>query len=738
MKPILIYLLLIFSSLLGYPQSKGDSLKKLLVTSSPKEKSIILNQLSDDQLFNSPRQSLKFASDALIEAKKCNDLEQVARAYLNIGTALRYLGENQAALDSLYKTISFINNLKDSKLVAKILNVIGVVHYQLGHDSMSMDAYNKSLKIRNEINDLEGVADILNNVGNLYNGLGNFDKALDYYFKCLKYDQMLNNKKGLSATYNNIGMVHFNLKEYSKSIIYYQKAESLAVSQNEVTKIASIYNNIGATYLALRKYDEAIKYTKQSNAYYQKTNQILQTQRNYTNLGLIFEYKGNLDSSIYNQTIALSLANKLSNPSLIAGAHINLSHLYQKKHNLNLALAELDMAKKSIATSDKLDVMSKLYLAYANVYSSMEKYHDAFDYLAQHISLRDSLYNLEKVQKVAQIEAQYETEKQAQRIQTLQMNQKFQNLKIQKTRATVRRLIAIVAIITILVSLIVWLYINNYRNSLKLAQKNDQINQQNTMLNEVNCELQQINHQLAESQEKLRIANHTKEQLFGIVAHDMKSPLDHLRTLVFLLRNPKESSEFYNLDANLLKLDTSLKSVNELLNNLLNWAQVQQDQIYYQESSFNLADIFEENLKLFEHLITEKRLCIIKKYNQTLVVNSDRNMIDFILRNLISNAIKFSLEKGNIYLSGILVVDGFSIAVTDEGTGMEASLVEKLFTQNQIRRRGTHNEKGAGLALQICQKFAEQLGGKMEIVTAEGKGSTFTLKVERQIYSINN
>jgi signal transduction histidine kinase len=732
MRPILLLLSLSLIATTGFAESRKDSLESRLTTSSVKERALILNLLSDESIFSSPRESFKYASQALVEAKKQKDLEQMATAYLNIGISLRYLGENQAALDSLYKTIGFINDLKNRKLVARILNVIGVVHYQLGHDSMSIDAYNKSLRIRKDINDMEGIADILNNIGNLYNGMGNYDKALSYFFKCLKYDEALKNTKGLSSTYNNIGMVYYNLKDYTKAITFYRKAESIAISLKEPAKIASILNNLGATYLALEKYDEAIRYTRLSNQYYKETDQVLQTQRNNTNLGLIYEYKDQLDSSLYYNKIALTLANKLATPALIAGAHINLSRTYQKKGQLTKALNELQVASNYLNHSENLNIESKLLLGFANIYSSMGHYHKAFDYLAQHLSLRDSVYNLEKAQKVAQVEAQFETEKQAQRIVTLQMDQKLQELNIERSKATVRRLITIVGFITILVGLVVWLYIVKYRTSQKLEQKNKQINEQNEALNEVNLELQQINHQLALSQAKLSEANQTKDMLFGVIAHDMKSPLDHLRTLVYLLRNSKNSNDTAALDSNLVTLDNSLRSVNELLNNLLNWAQVQRDQIHYQESTFNLAEIFNDNIALFEHLINEKKIVVSKNYSSEVCVRSDRNMIDFIVRNLLSNAIKFSSEKGSIVIASEKTATGFSVEVSDHGSGMDSSMAEKLFTAEQIRRRGTHNEKGAGLALQICQEFARQLGGEIKVVTAEGAGAAFTLTVKNE------
>lgn len=716
---------------MAFAESKKDSLERKLTASPVKERAYILNQLADVSILVSTQDSFNYASRALAEAKRQNNKEQIATSYLNIAIALRYLGENQAALDSLYKTIHIINDLKNQKLVAQILNVIGIVHYQLGHDSMSIDAYNRSLKIRKSINDMEGIADILNNVGNLYNGLGNYDKALSYFFKCLKYDQSLKNTKGQSSTFNNIGMVYYNLKEYQKSIQYYEKAESLAVGLNEQSKIASILNNLGVTYLALEKYDEAIRYTRRSNKYYQETGQTLQSQRNYTNLGLIYEYKELLDSSLHYHLIALTLANRLSNPSLIAGSHINLSRIYQKRGMLTKALSELQAAHKFVANTENLNITSKLFLGFSNIYSSMGKYHEAFDYLTQHLSIRDSLYNLDKAQKVAQVEAQHETEKQSERILTLQMDKKIQELQLEKSSATVKRLITVVGFITILVSLIVWLYVVKYKTSRKLEQKNEQINEQNEALNEVNQELEQINHQLAQSQESLREANQTKDMLFGVIAHDMKSPLDHLRTLVYLLRNTKDSGDAATLDSNLTTLDTSLRSVNELLNTLLNWAQVQRDQIQYQESEFNLAEIFTDNIILFEHLVAEKKLTVVENFEKEVIVRSDRNMADFIFRNLLSNAIKFSLPSGEISIDGMQTERGFSFSVKDNGTGLDSSMVEKLFTAGQVRRRGTGNEKGAGLALQICQEFAKQMSGEIVVSSKENQGSTFTLQTNR-------
>ena len=155
MRNLLVILIVSFCVTSVYSENTKDSLLLRLNTVPDSEKPAILNKLSDEAIMTSPRESFNYAARALIIAKKQKDLEQEAESYLNLGIALRYLGENQAALDTLYKTIGFINNLKDKKLVAQLLNVIGIVHYQLGHDSLSMEAYNKSLKIRSDINDMQ-------------------------------------------------------------------------------------------------------------------------------------------------------------------------------------------------------------------------------------------------------------------------------------------------------------------------------------------------------------------------------------------------------------------------------------------------------------------------------------------------------------------------------------------------------------------------------------------------------
>lgn len=722
---LVILLISCFKAILA--QSGVESLLKQADSAQGIQKVVLFNQLSDSVSIYSPKKSLDYANKALIEAKKIGDLEQQAQAYLNIGIALRYLGHNQEALDTLYRTISFINDLKNRKLIAQILNAIGVVHYQLGHDSLSLESYNKSLSIRNELKDFEGIADILNNMGNLYNRLGNFDKALEFYFKCLKYDDLLNNDKGKSATYSNIGMVYHNIGDYSKSLDYYRKAYQLSEQRNDFHKMASILNNIGAAYLAMQNYDSAIWYTNLSNKYYIKLGENLQMQRNFTNLGLIYEYKFYYDSSLYYHRKALEMAKGLANPSLIVGAHINLSRIYFKQKNLQQALKELKAGEKVIGKTDNLYVTSRLMLGFANIYAEMGQYRNAYNYLANHLSFRDSIYNLEKAEKIAQVEAQFETEKKSQRISLLMRDQKIAKLKLEHSNNIILFLVLISITFLILSSIIIVLYIQKKRVAKLLEKQNTTINEQNEMLKQANEELNAVNSMLSDSQQSLYEANKTKDLLFGIIAHDIKSPLERLNILIHHIGQESNSFNNKELKGYIDELDFSTQSVNHLISNLITWAQYQQQRINYKEEQVDVKTLIVENLNLLEYQIKHKKLHV-KLDVDDIKINTDKFMLDFIIRNLIGNAVKYSFESGTISVSS--KQNGqFTISVSDNGVGMDKETIDRIKSGNVVRRKGTMNESGAGLALLICKGFSEMMNAEFIIESEKGKGSIFILKI---------
>lgn len=239
-------------------------------------------------------------------------------------------------------------------------------------------------------------------------------------------------------------------------------------------------------------------------------------------------------------------------------------------------------------------------------------------------------------------------------------------------------------------------------------------------------EILSINNELSE-------ANAAKDKLFSIIAHDLKNPMMSLMGISEILVTEKndiseeQTSEFINMLSNLSK------STYELLNNLLSWAQIQTKKIEIDKSEFDLFKLTMKIIGLLKPTADIKKVNLVNDVDPGFAVYADKNMINTIIRNLISNSIKFSTENSNITVSSSSDNNEWKIVVKDEGVGMEESYAENLFKVDvHTSRYGTNNEKGTGLGLILCYEFAKLNGGDIKVVSQVGKGSQFTIQLPRQ------
>jgi len=239
-------------------------------------------------------------------------------------------------------------------------------------------------------------------------------------------------------------------------------------------------------------------------------------------------------------------------------------------------------------------------------------------------------------------------------------------------------------------------------------------------------EILSINKELAE-------ANAAKDKLFSIIGHDLRNPMVSLMGISEILATDKneiseeQASEFINM------LSDLSKSTYDLLNNLLSWAQVQTKKIEIDKSEFDLFKLVEKIISLLKPIADIKKVNLVNDVNTGITVYADQNMINTIIRNLISNSIKFSKENSNITVSTLEEDNGWQIVVKDEGVGMEESYAENLFKVDvHTSRHGTNNEKGTGLGLILCYEFAKLNGGDIKVESEVGKGSQFTIQLPKQ------
>lgn len=225
---------------------------------------------------------------------------------------------------------------------------------------------------------------------------------------------------------------------------------------------------------------------------------------------------------------------------------------------------------------------------------------------------------------------------------------------------------------------------------------------------------------------QLKSLNATKDKLFSIVAHDLKSPFNSILGFSELLINNLHNYSDDKIDGFLSQINASAKSTLSLIDNLLIWANTQMGHIEYKPEHLDLLTIVHEITEQLRSTAKIKNITISFFQAQDYTVFADKNMLEIILRNLLSNAIKFTKQNGKIAIYAISINHMLEITVSDDGIGIDEKILSKLFADNEtITTNGTANEKGSGLGLMLCKEFVEKLGGKIWVESEVGVGSEF-------------
>ncbi|WP_269525256.1 PAS domain-containing sensor histidine kinase [Coraliomargarita parva] len=235
---------------------------------------------------------------------------------------------------------------------------------------------------------------------------------------------------------------------------------------------------------------------------------------------------------------------------------------------------------------------------------------------------------------------------------------------------------------------------------------------------------------LVESEARLRELNATKDKLFSIIAHDLRSPFNSIIGISDLLTDKSQPYEADDLEWCLETINGSAKNTLALLDNLLNWARSQTGQIHLVPELVDLSDVLRDAVALSLSASILKRVAFTYDPVDPVRVVADVNLLKTVLRNLLSNAIKYTKPGGEIRISVRALPRLAEVCVADNGIGIEASVREKLFDKTSFySSEGTDHETGSGLGLILCREFVEKLGGTIWVESEAGQGSRFTFTV---------
>jgi signal transduction histidine kinase len=530
------------------------------------------------------------------------------------------------------------------------------------------------------------------------------DLALEYYLKSTESYEKEDFKQALAHAFYRIGFLHLNAKHFGKAQNFLQNALKTAKDSLESRQLINVYNALALCYKDANNFPMAAKYFDNALQVAKNEKDSVLIAVIYSNIATFHFDKGEYKEALpyYKEGLRINLAYQ--------GDTEQIALMYNALGKIYLQVRQTDLAEKNFQQALQLALPNRIHLALQEAYYGLAQIHafrkdfsQAYQYHTLYKRASDST-NL-KSNNLAVLEMQHRFEIEAKDNQILLLTKDIEKHYFQKV-SFVAGAISLV--------MLTFFFIRNY---WKERKTNHLLNQQN----------QQISHQKEEIQaqaEQLAQVNTTKDKLFSIVSHDLRSPLNSLSSALELLQAQNISQvDFQRL---VVDLRRSLDSVHNTLENLLQWAYTQMNGIKTQPQVFDIKQITEEIVALYQSKADDKEISLSDLVRGKTLVMADKNQIRLIIRNLIANAIKFTAAGGKVTLSAEIKENWVICAVADTGVGMSQADAERLFQSGtHFSKRGTANEKGTGLGLLLCKEFIERNNGQIWLRSKENEGTTF-------------
>lgn len=604
-------------------------------------------------------------------------LEKSYREYMDTESSLS-LGNMLATAyrhnTELHKSMNLYSELLDKaeaennlQFQSAIRQNLAVIYENLGDRSEALEHYLISLEIAENRSDTTTKAILLTNVADLYTQMKNYEKAEFYFKEALEIANILDSPKILRNIYVNYGVYKRAVKDYDKALEFYDTAlEYAAILGDEYTPVQTLFNK-GNIYLDNDKLVEA------KLAF---TSSLEKSRELNIAAGEIYNYIG------------------------LGDIEVKLEQYPEAVNYFERALELVEVMGSNSLKSPLLERLSEAHEASGN-------YETAYRLLKSYKSLSDSLTELEKEKELARFETLFGLKSEQEQNSLLKEKVSAQNLAM--------NIGGISILLLLIAAFALYRMYNNKRIHVReLKEKNDELNN--------------LYVRLEEQRNELASVNETKDKLFSVLAHDLRNPIAKLYSLLLIIR--EEAAEEINLEESLNQLELQLNSGIYTLENYLSWAQSQMDGI---SPNMNAVDVHEKTEKVFESLQSTaeaKGVQFKNEIKKETYVTSDPNLLDIILRNLITNGIKFSYSGSYINCGAEKVGDRIRLSVSDTGVGIPEHAQEKLFKAFNGTQAGTDRESGTGLGLAICKEFTELQNGKIWFESTEGKGTTFYVELQ--------
>lgn len=714
-----VVIFLCFSPHIIYGEGSKTPLQISLQLSQEK-KIEYLNQLTQD-LHNKPdsiyQQLIVFKSFIKEDEKELQiKLQNALASYYwrkgKIDTAILLFKQN-------------LDTSKKYKLDVRYLNAMANLGAILNFSGMPDSAYyclKTALPLAEKANDSSLIPKINFDLGNYYLRKTYNHLALEHLRKALDYYESDTNSVLLIYAYNSLGNVYTNLKEFNKAKYYYLEGIKMDSARDDVQILYDLFNNLGVTYWKVNGQLDSARYYVKLAVQLATELSIPMNQLIYQlNLGGIEIDAGNLERSLK----ILKAAEQIELPYIdkykLSALYINMGAVYIKLGKYGSALY---YNSKGIRMAQEVDAYDNLLNAYGGLSeldTLMGHYKMALQHYKMMNSYKDSIDNKEIRNKIAELEIIHETKQKGKENQLLQDQNLLQSEIIKKQIILNYSVTSGLIVVLILVIVL-------YSNSRKLKRAKNETEKKNKEISEKNELIYEKNKDLEAQKEELFILNQTKDKFFTIIAHDLRNPFSGLLGLLDILE-----TDFHDLGDDdkleiISKLNKNGRNTYNMLVNLLDWARTQRGRIEPVIESVNLNQLIKSSISFLSQRIQDKEHLVLVKLEENILLQTDPNLLQTIIVNILNNALKFTKRGGEIIIEAEYHQNSVVLSIKDNGVGMDQNQLKQLFSiSTNISSKGTENERGTGLGLILSKEFVQLLKGSIRAESEVGKGSTFVI-----------
>ena len=583
------------------------------------------------------------------------------------------------AIDNYKKSRDLYLKISDTLGVARVSNSIGLIEIKRGNYAIGLQNSLSAIHIFEKQYLKDELSTAYNNLAEAYFKTNQIDKAIEFNYKALDVRKQLNDTEGIKISTKNIAELYSLLKEHRKAIEYYEKVLDILNPKTDQNLRGEILPKLGSEYLRFKEYDKAAKYLVEGLKYNRK-------QDNKEGLLRALNAIGNLN--LQNRKVKLA----------------------EKQLNEAYAIAQKIDNKKELLENYKLHIALDSTRGY---------FQNAFFWQNKFYDLKDSLSKVDQpvfptdVSPIDLITTENTSENDT---VTVKENELPETKDSWQNNSFL--LYALIALCVLLLVLLFYSLSQTKSHKDNLKKEKEKLTQE---LVRIDAILEQTHH--------LEEVNQVKDKLFSIVSHDLKDSISSIKAFLDLLKEDSISKdEFYEL---IPELSENANNASSLLFNLLNWSKSQMQNLEPKPELFNIQDVFQTKIALVEQKVEDKRIVLIDE-SQRDFVYADRSMIEIVIQNLITNAVKFSRIGDVITISNVDTNGKSLICVEDSGVGIAKENIDKLFAAHKnFTTAGTKNEKGTGLGLTIAKDLVELNNGRIWVESTENVGSKFFVELPK-------